>query len=218
MTSRREQKAADTRISLLEAVLARLDDRALADIHAKELAAAAGVSPATFFNYFPTKDHLLALFVQLWSVQMAWVSARHHADDPLGAIEAMFEATAAQAQEHPGVLAEIITFQARHRFDEDHPPPTDADVLRMFGPLDGILDVPRDAGLDRLVPPLLARAQTLGQLREDAPLPLIFAAIGTIFFGAPIIAQQADDLPLALAFRAQLRWLWAAHAPPGTTG
>lgn len=216
--SRRRTKAADTRISILEAALERLDERALADIPAKELADAAGVSTATFFNYFPSKDRLLALFVQLWTIEMAWISTRHPADDPLGAIEAMLQATAEQSEQHPGILAELITFQARHRFGDDVPALTDEDVLRMFPEHDGIVHTRRDAGLETLIPPLLTRAIELGRLRADTHVDLLLAAIASVFFGAPIIAQQSDTLPLTLAYRTQLDWLWSAHAPVTTTG
>jgi len=217
MSTRRQTKAANTRIGLLEAALERLDDRPLSEIPAKELADAAGVSTATFFNYFPSKDDLLALFVLLWSVEMAWTVDRHPPDDPLGAIEAMFTATARSAQEHPGILAEIITFEARHRWAQEHTPPTDADVLRRYPDHPGIVHTRRDAGLDALVPPLLQRARDLGHLDANAPLSLMFAAVGTIFFGAPIIVRQAPTLPLELAWQSQLRWLWAAHAPTAPT-
>jgi len=214
MASRRAIKAAETRIGILEATLERLDERSLAAIPAKELADAAGVSPATFFNYFPSKDDILALFVQLWTVEMAWLVARHPEGDPLGAIERMLASTAERSDAHPGILAEIVAYQTRGRFAGELTPPTDEDLQRMFPDREGITEVSREAGLQTVVPPLLARAAELGHLHPDTPVDLVFAAIATIFFGAPVLVRQTESLSLEVAFTTQLRWLWDAHAGP----
>jgi AcrR family transcriptional regulator len=214
MASRRAIKAAETRIGILEATLERLDERPLAAISAKELAEVAGVSPATFFNYFPSKDDILALFVQLWTVEMAWRVSRHPEGDPLGAIELMFVSTAQRSDEHPGILAEIVAYQTRNHFGGELTPPTDEDLRRMFPDCEDIEQAPREAGLQTLVPPLLTRAVELGHLHADTPVDLVFAAIATIFFGAPVLVRQTESLSLEVAFTTQLRWLWAAHAGP----
>lgn len=214
MASRRAIKAAETRIGILEAALERLDERPLAAIPASELADAAGVSPATFFNYFPSKDDILALFVQLWTVEMAWRVARHPADDPLGAIELMLSATAEGSDEHPGILAEIVAYQTRNHFGGELTPPTDEDLRRRFPELEGIEEVSREAGLQTLVPPLLEHAVELGHLHADTPVTMLFAAIATLFFGAPVLVRQTESLTLEVAFSTQLRWLWDAHAGP----
>lgn len=214
MASRRAIKAAETRIGILEATLARLDERPLASISASELADVAGVSPATFFNYFPSKDHILALFVQLWTIEMAWRVSRHPENDPLGAIELMLASTAERSDEHPGVLAEIVAYQTRHHFGGELTPPTDEDLRRMFPDCEDIEQVSRQAGLETLVPPLLKRAVELGHLRADTPVDLVFAAVATIFFGAPVLVRQTESLTLEVAFTTQLRWLWDAHAGP----
>src|SRR5262245_57523197 len=111
----REQKHARTRVGLVDALIERLAARPLADIPAAELAAAVGISQATFFNHFPSKDHLLGGFIQLWSVEVAALSRRISAesDSALAAIEALFEFTAAAITPRPQVMLEIVALQAR---------------------------------------------------------------------------------------------------------
>ena len=50
----RERKRARTRIALVEALLERLVERPLDAIQVAELVEAVDISPATFFNYFPS--------------------------------------------------------------------------------------------------------------------------------------------------------------------
>lgn len=214
----RERKAADTRLRLLQALLERIDERPLADIPVKELCHEAGVSPATFFNYFESKYDLVRFFLRLWSVQMAAIVVGHDADDPLGAIEAIFHTTDAQSEPHPGLLAEIIAHQARYPSTGFGPAPTDADLLRAFPDQPELLDVPRQAGLDELLPPLIARAIELGHLPPGTDPDTVLLGVATIFFGAGVLRRQIPGLPAPVAYGAQLRRLWAAlraEAPPG---
>ncbi len=211
--SLRERKAADTKIGLIEALLARIDERPLSAISVAELCDDVDVSPATFFNYFPTKEALLVYFIQLWSVQMAAVVEAHPKHDPLGAVEALFRATAEQHARNPGVMAEIVALQARTDL-ELGPPPTDAELRRAFPEQPAVLEAARDAGLEALVPPLLERAVALGELPGDAPLPAIFGAVASIFFGTAIVGRKVPKKErvamMPELYTRQLRWLWTA--------
>ncbi|HHO50022.1 MAG TPA: TetR family transcriptional regulator, partial [Deltaproteobacteria bacterium] len=58
----RERKRARLHLDLVEALVVRLAERSLDEIGVGELAAAATTSEATFFNHFPSKQHLLTYF------------------------------------------------------------------------------------------------------------------------------------------------------------
>lgn len=205
----RERKAADTRVSLLEALLRRIDERPLADIPVKELCDEAGVSQATFFNYFESKVDLVKFFIRLWSVDMVAVVTGHPESDPLGAIEAFVVATAGQSDQNPGILAEIVGLQARHRMAGGESV-TDADLLRAFPDRPELLELPRDAGLEALIPPLVQRAIALGQLSPHTDPTEVVVAVVTIFFGVAVLRRQAPDLPVEVAYGQQLQRLWRA--------
>jgi AcrR family transcriptional regulator len=55
----RERQAEQVRIAVLEAVVAQLEDRPIADIAMADVAAAAGISLRTLYRYFPDRPALL---------------------------------------------------------------------------------------------------------------------------------------------------------------
>ena len=68
----RQRKFARTKLALLDATLESLRSRSLDEVRVADLCAAADISPASFFNYFPQKADVLVYHVQLWSLEIAW--------------------------------------------------------------------------------------------------------------------------------------------------
>src|SRR5437762_5459749 len=64
----REKKFARVRLAILSAVLQLTRERSLAAISVREICEVAQVAPATFFNYFPSKEDVLVYYMRLWSI------------------------------------------------------------------------------------------------------------------------------------------------------
>src|SRR5215470_9537722 len=64
----REKKFARVRLAILSAVLRLMQERSLAAISVREICDVAQVAPATFFNYFPSKEDVLVYYMRLWSI------------------------------------------------------------------------------------------------------------------------------------------------------
>jgi len=75
---RRERRQAETRDRLMHAALRLFAQRGLADTSVEDITEAADVGKGTFFNYFPSKEHLLIAFgqYQVRKVEAALAEAR----------------------------------------------------------------------------------------------------------------------------------------------
>src|SRR5436190_21872993 len=62
---RRERHKADVRSRLFRAALKLFGSRGFTATTVEDITRAAGVAKGTFFNYFPTKEHLLTEFSEL---------------------------------------------------------------------------------------------------------------------------------------------------------
>src|SRR5579863_1463527 len=75
---RRERRSAETRDNLFRAALHLFAEKGIADTPVEDITNAADVGKGTFFNYFPSKDHILIAFgeMQLAKLQSAIEEAR----------------------------------------------------------------------------------------------------------------------------------------------
>lgn len=206
--SRRERKHAQTRLELLWALRDRLADRPLEDIGVRELADAADVSEATFYNYFPTKADLALYFVQVWSVDVGWHAAQARAAGPRAAITAIFDATAAQIARAPRVMGEIIAVQGRLDATPTITPMSALEKRLAFPDRAGV-DAIDAIGLDGLLRPLIAQARARRELPTAVDGDAALLALVSVFFGVPLILARRAPAMVAAAYRAQLAITWA---------
>ena len=82
--SRRELQKDQTRLDLALAAFELAREHGLAGVRVPEIAAAVGVSPRTFNNYFPSKEAAIVFPTTLRGAKMAADLAGRPADEPLG--------------------------------------------------------------------------------------------------------------------------------------
>ena len=205
----RQRKFARTKLALLDAAVSALRDRPLDEVTVKQLCETAGISEASFFNYFPRKTDLLVYYIQLWSIEMAWHGRRlADARGGLAAIEEIFAMTAARVAENPAPMGEIVAGQARMTVLPAFGEVGLAERLLALPELDGIEDLEGE-GLDTLLPPLIDRAIRARELPTRTDRQAVFIALTTIFLGLPVVLRRAPAGALAEAYHTQLRLLWA---------
>lgn len=206
----RPRKQAVTRLALLEAALDQLERAGgLEAVAVRDLCAAAGISEASFFNYFPQKSDLLVHFVQLWSLDLAWqVHALAPSTTAREAIETIFVATAHDAKRRPRVMAEVLAHQARMTEAPRQGELTLADRLAAFPDRPGIEELP-SLGLDGLLPPLIERAIARGELPATLDRQAAFVGLAALFLGVPTILLRIDPALVEPVYRQQLAIYWA---------
>src|SRR5262250_402214 len=77
-TSRRQRRSAEIRERLFRAALALFAEKGFAETTVEDITEAADVGKGTFFNYFPSKDHILIAFgeMQLAKLEAAIAEVR----------------------------------------------------------------------------------------------------------------------------------------------
>lgn len=202
----RERKHAATKAALLDAVLARLNNQTLESISVKEVCREVQVSETTFFNYFASKQAVIIYLVQIWSITASWEMQQTLAQggSHLKAICTLFDLTAEQVVQTPGVMGEIVAWQTRKREAVVFNPLTRAEYALNFPDKAGIEQLEAQ-GIDQLLGVQLHAALQAGELVADLDLQALGLALMAIFFVTPILLRQEVDTDVKDAYHRQLR-------------
>lgn len=111
---RRERHRAETRERLYRAALGLFADRGFLDTTVEDITEAADVGKGTFFNYFPTKEHVLGAFggERIAAVQKALDRARATRGSVLDVLKDLAADAAGQSKENPALLRAIYAAHA----------------------------------------------------------------------------------------------------------
>jgi AcrR family transcriptional regulator len=209
MSDLRKKKFARTRLALAKALSGALADLSLNDISVKSLCHEAEVSEATFFNYFPSKQELMAYLAQLWLLELCW-QAQSSAETPQGlpAIQHLFAQMARVCIRSPGLMRELVAWLARGGRLNDA---MELDVLERklaFADLEGI-DTVTIKGIDALIVPHLEIAIRKGELPDNALVPTLLSLLLAIMFGVPLTLLSTHPGKIADLYQQQLQLVWS---------
>jgi AcrR family transcriptional regulator len=112
--SRRERHRAETRDRLYRAALALFAERGFLETTVEDITEAADVGKGTFFNYFPTKEHILAEFggQRTAAVERALQQARVRKGPVLDVFRELVGDAVGQADKSPALLRAIFAAHA----------------------------------------------------------------------------------------------------------
>ena len=207
--SLRERKFARTRLSLAEIVTHHLENAPLDALSVKALCERAQISEATFFNYFPKKEAIVVYLDKLWSLELNWYGLQVAAQQKgLSVIEALFRYAAIQIQKKPGLMGEIIAYQARERTHSPLPAITPAERMMAFRDLAGTEDIVEDS-LETVFRNALQQAVEIGELPPNTLIAAAMAGLVSIFYGVPLAIQYSNPANIGPMYRQQLAVLWA---------
>jgi AcrR family transcriptional regulator len=186
----REKKFARVRLAILSVILQELQERSLADISVREICDRAQVAPATFFNYFPSKEDVLVYYMRLWSIpvtlQCRAVAAQRTV---LDAVVSVFDSTAQEMEHYPRLMFEIIAYIA-HAAEPPHLPAlTRAERLLAFPNQSGAENV-EPQSIDDLFTALLTEAVHAGELPSSSEIGAVALLLKTIFYGVPLATRR----------------------------
>jgi AcrR family transcriptional regulator len=196
---RRERRRAETRRQILRAALRLFAERGLAATTVEDITEAADVGKGTFFNYFPSKAHVLAAFgaMQMEKARTALVEARAGRESFRQGLRRLWQAIAEEPARTPGLARSLIS--ALLISDE---------ARKLVG---GRLAL----GLDKLAR-AVAVAQQRGEIRADLPAAGIARYILQSYFGTVLMWTLFPEVPLERRLDRSVELTWAAIASPKT--
>ena len=105
-TDRRTRRSAETRERLFHAAMRIFAEKGFAEATVEDITNAADVGKGTFFNYFPSKEHILIAFsdMQLGKLER-FVEAARHGKEPM---RAFFRAMSQQMTSDPAKKPDVM--------------------------------------------------------------------------------------------------------------
>jgi AcrR family transcriptional regulator len=203
----REQKFARVRLGILSAVAQLTMERALADVSVREICETAQVAPATFFNYFPTKEDVLVYYMRLWSIPLALrcraAATGESGESALAVLRAVFDYTAQEMERAPRLMFEIVAYIAHARKPPRYPQITRVERLLAFPNLPGVETV-EPQSIDDLLTTLLHLAVGAGQLPPDTSVEATALVLKAMFYGVPLATRRDGTSTIRHAYHTTL--------------
>jgi AcrR family transcriptional regulator len=195
-SDRRQRRSAEIRERLFRAALALFGKRGFAETTVEDITEAADVGKGTFFNYFPSKDHILIAFgeMQLGKLQAAIEEARR-INEPLPKF--LRELGVRMTQEparNPEIMRALL--QA---------------FLSTTPVREGMLDLHKR--VQALHTELIRLGQEQGEIRKDLPAEEIGYAFRQTIFGTVLIWSLYGDATLHSRIESAFNLLWTGMAP-----
>ena len=204
MSDLRQRKFARTRLNLARVLADALGQQSFDEVSVKQLCRSAEVSEATFFNYFPRKQDLLAYLVHLWVLELGWhVQKATEELRGLAVVDALFAEVARTCESRPGVLAEMLAWIARGGSLDSDLQIGELEKQLAYPDLDDIGSV-QVKGIDAWLLPPLEAAISNGDLPENTLVPLILTTLLSVLFGVPLTLLASDPTRIATVYRQQL--------------
>src|ERR1700683_3298939 len=107
---RRERRTTETRERLLRAALDLFARKGFNETTVEDITESADVGKGTFFNYFPSKDHILLAFgeMQLAKLQSAVEEARRTGESMPEFLRSLGVRTTQEPIRHPGIIRTLL--------------------------------------------------------------------------------------------------------------
>lgn len=213
--SLRDRKYAATKKVIFDEVVKQLADKTLDDVAVKQVCEQVQISEATFFNYFPSKADVMAMYAQLWMMRVGWYlyQSQQQGSGGLETIKLFFEQTAAMMVQTPGVMNEFVIQYARRRHDWHMPDLTGAELALHFPEFTDVAVTPmKDAYTWLLDNAQIAMAYD--ELPEETDVAMFVMLLMNVLIGTPIMLQQLniEDIHVHLYYEQQVQMIVDALA------
>jgi AcrR family transcriptional regulator len=193
---RRERRSAETREGLFRAALDLFAKKGFSETTVEDITEAADVGKGTFFNYFPSKDHILLAFgeMQLAKLQSAVEEARRTVVPMPQFLRSLGVRLTQEPIRNPGVIRTLL--QA---------------YLSTTPVREAMLDLQKR--VHALHTEIVQLGQNRGEIRKDLPAAEIAHVFRQTIFGTLLFWSLYGDATLHPRMESAFNVLWSGLAP-----
>jgi len=193
---RRQRHSAEIRERLFRAALKLFAERGFSETSVEDITEAADVGKGTFFNYFPSKDHILLAFgeMQLAKLEEAVSKARAINEPMPQFLRALGVRMTQEPTRNPAIIRALL--QA---------------YLSTTPVREAMVDLQRR--VHALHTQMIDLGQERGEIRNDLPAAEIANVFRQTIFGTLLIWSLYGDATLHARIEAAFNLLWSGLAP-----
>jgi AcrR family transcriptional regulator len=199
-TSRRQRRSANIRDRLFHASLQLFAQKGFLETTVEDITEAADVGKGTFFNYFPSKDHILLAFgeMQLGKLEAAIEMARKSGEPMPEFLRALGVRMTQEPTRNPAIIRALL--QA---------------FLSTTPVREAMMDLQRR--VQALHTEMIQLGQDRGEIRNDLPASEIAQVFRQTIFGTLLIWSLHGDATLHSRIEAAFNILWSGLTPRGNS-
>ena len=193
---RRQRRSAETRERLFRAALRLFAEQGFAETTVEDITNAADVGKGTFFNYFPSKEHILIAFsdMQLSKLQ-ATVDQMRARPEPM---RSFFRAMTLRMTEEPSKSPDVVRALLQANLSS-------SSVRSVM--------LERSARAEGLLTQLVQIGQERGEFRRNVPALELAQVFRQTIFGTLLMWSLHGDASLSDRIERALEVLWMGLAP-----
>jgi len=189
--NRRERRSAELRERLFRSALALFASKGYAETTVEDITEAADVGKGTFFNYFPSKEHILMAFGEMQLAKLeSVINEAQKSDRPMPEVlRTLVLRMTEEPIRNPAIVRALLQANLTSV-------PVRGEMLRIH-------DQNR-----RLISRLIRHGQERGEIRTDMPAEEIAQVWRQIVFGTLMFWSLVGDETLVARIETAIRLLW----------
>src|SRR6202795_2801587 len=198
--SRRARRSADIRARLFRSALELFGKKGFAETTVEDITEAADVGKGTFFNYFPSRDHILLAFgeMQLSKLESAIELARESGEPMPEFLRSLGVRMTQEPTRNPAIIRALL--QA---------------YLSTTPVRAAMMDL--QSRVHTLHTQMIQLGQDRGEIRSDLPAAEIAHVFRQTIFGTLLIWSLYGDATLHSRIETAFNLLWSGLAPRGNS-
>ena len=195
-TSRRERRSLELRERLFRSALDLFAQKGFAETTVEDITEAADVGKGTFFNYFPSKDHILLAFgeMQLAKLGDAVEEARHSSAPLLQYLRSLSTRMTEEPMRNPAIVRALLL-----------------GYLSSTPVREAMLDMQKR--VLALHSEMIELGQQRGEVRDDLPAVELAQVFRQTIFGTLLMWTLHGDSTLEARIESAFNILWKGLAP-----